>query len=309
MKSTEHAASPIALVVDAKANIGESPLWCAADSCVYWIDVKGPALYRTRHPDGQTERFGLPWEIGGFALEGKRGAPPQTALVALRLGLFRYRFDNGRLTPLAAAPFDPRTHRFNETGVDPAGRLWIGTMFDPPQGYDAEPEAGPIYSYTEQEGLKAHSVTSMTANGFAWSRTGDRFYFADTQQARVMRYPFQSGDGRLGGPELFAEIPEQAGKPDGAALDAQGYYWCALHGGGKLRRYSPQGELDREIALPVQNPTMPVFAGQDLEFLYVTSATHGKEEAGPEEGGLLRLDPGVRGLGLPGCGFGQGAGA
>lgn len=296
-------------VSDVKAEIGESPIWSAADASIYWIDVKGPALFRTSHLEGKTERFALPWDIGGFALEAELGQAPHAALVALRLGLFRYRFDDGRLEMLAEAPFDPRTHRFNETGVDPAGRLWLGVMFDPPEGLLCEKTKGPICSYTAEEGLRLHEVETLTPNGFAWNRGGDRFYVAHTKSGAIRRYRFDAGRGRISQGEDFAQIEAKTGRPDGAAMDAQGFYWCAVHGGGRLQRYSPEGQLDREIALPVDNPTMPVFAGEHLETLYVTSATHGKSNTKPQEGGLLRLNVGVRGQALGRLGFGRGIGA
>jgi sugar lactone lactonase YvrE len=54
----------------------------------------------------------------------------------------------------------------------------------------------------------------------------------------------------------FVQIPGALGLPDGAAVDSQGGYWCALHSGSRLRRYTAMGEVDRDIALPVSQPTM-----------------------------------------------------
>ena len=99
---------------------------------------------------------------------------------------------------------------------------------------------------------------------------------------------------------LFATIPETDGIPDGAALDTEGGYWCALHGGGKLRRFHPDGTVDRDIILPVSQPTMCSFGGPGMDELYVTSATDkltpGQRKDEPLAGALLRLWPGKQGV-------------
>ena len=104
----------------------------------------------------------------------------------------------------------------------------------------------------------------------------------------------------LGPKTLFASVPEADGLPDGAALDTEGGYWCALHGGGRLRRFHADGSMDRDIMLPVSQPTMCAFAGAALDTLYVTSAADklSPEQRGaePHAGALLRLRPGGRGI-------------
>jgi hypothetical protein len=90
-----------------------------------------------------------------------------------------------------------------------------------------------------------------------------------------------SGTGRAGpihGPlsnrRVFATIPEGLGFPDGAAIDSEGGYRCALHGGSKLRRFNSDGSVDHDVDLPVSQPTMCAFAGEGLATIYVTSASY-----------------------------------
>jgi sugar lactone lactonase YvrE len=137
----------------------------------------------------------------------------------------------------------------------------------------------------------------------AWSPDGRQFYLAHSEGQEVFTYAFDPASGRLGARNLFAQVPKALGLPDGAAVDSQGGYWCALHGGGRLRRYTATGAVDRDIALPVSQPTMCAFAGEALGMLYVTSAT---DKLTPEQrrreplaGALLRLRPGERGIVRP----------
>ena len=98
-------------------------------------------------------------------------------------------------------------------------------------------------------------------------------------------------------------VPPEFAIPEVASIDTERCYWSALHGGGKLRRFHPDGSIDRDIDLPVSQPTMPAFAGEGLATLYVTSASHQMSAEAkakePHAGGLFRLDAGRRGIARP----------
>ncbi len=278
----------IDLVVDAKAVIGESPIW--ADGFLYWIDVKAPALYRTEIATGSTEKWHLPSEIGGYALmdDGKG------VVAALRDGVFAINFASAEGELLCPAPYDPATHRFNESGCDPRGRLWLGTMFDPKPGVRSDPVPDYLYSFTLDGGLVRHDDCGVLFNGFAWRPGHSEFFTAHSREGRIYACEFDLDRGEIGEKRVFAEVPYQLGIPDGGAFDDEGFYWSAIHRGGRLHRYAPDGHLDEVIELPVQNPTKMAFCGADLATMCVASATHGKPGK-PHEGGLFRLRPGVRG--------------
>jgi sugar lactone lactonase YvrE len=279
------------LLVDAKATIGESPLWCAEESALYWIDVKAPALYRTDVDTRRTACWRLPSDVGGYALKPDASG----AILGLRTGIFALEFASGDLGKLCDPPFDPRTHRFNEGDCDPSGRLWLGTMFDPAPGAPSEPAQQDLYFFTPEGGLVAQSNFALLHNGFAWNRSGNELFLAHSYEGRIYACEFDVSRGQVGAKRIFAEIPKELGIPDGGTIDEEGFYWSAIHGGGRLHRYAPDGRLDLVVELPFAHPTMPAFGGRTLSDLYITSATHGKPGA-PQEGGVFRLRPGVAGL-------------
>ena len=112
----------IETVLDAHAVIGESPTWVADENALYWIDVKAPALHRYSPANGATRTWKVSSDIGGFAF-----LEDGDALVALRYGIHRLDLDNGSLTLLASAPFDPFQFRFNEAACDAYG-LCLGVV-------------------------------------------------------------------------------------------------------------------------------------------------------------------------------------
>lgn len=285
----------VEVVLDAKATIGESPTWCAAQAALYWIDVKQPALHCLDPASGAVRCWPVSSDIGAFALDEDLAG----AVVALRTGLFHLDFASGSQTLLAPPPFDPALHRFNEGACDSRGRFWLGVMFDPLVPGVCAPVAGSMHSYTRAGGLRAEPDAAELHNGMAWSADGRHFFVSHSQAGIVWSFA-AAGDGTIGDRRTFATIPGSDGIPDGAACDTDGGYWCALHGGGRLRRFTAEGAVDRDIALPVSQPTMCAFAGDDLDTMYVTSATQGlsaeQRRREPLAGALLRLHPNRRGV-------------
>ena len=181
----------------------------------------------------------------------------------------------------------------------PGGRFWIGVMFDPLHP-GAQPQKASLHSFTLEGGLRPEPDSAELHNGMAWSADGRRFYLSHSRSREILAYAFDAATGGLGERQLFARLPESLGLPDGAAVDTEGGYWCALHGAGRLRRYAADGTVDRDITLPVSEPTMCAFGGDALDELYVTSASDTldaeQRRRQPLAGAVLRLRPGERGI-------------
>lgn len=287
----------IETVLDAHAVIGESPTWVEHEAALYWIDVKAPALHRFVPAIRATRTWKVTSDLGGFALLADGGA-----LVALRYGIHRLDLDSGELTLLAPPPFDPLLFRFNEGACDVSGRFWVGVMFDPVEG-DPAPQAGRLHSYTLAGGLRAEPDAAELHNGMAWCGDGRTFFLSHSDSGEIFAFDYAPVDGNLYNRRLFATIPPELGIPDGAAIDAEGGYWCALHGGGKLRRFDAGGNIDLDVDLPVSQPTMCTFAGADLATMYVTSASdnmsQGQRQQEPLAGAMFRFSPSIRGISRP----------
>lgn len=283
--------SGLEVAVATRSIIGESPTWSAPEQALYWIDIKEPALHRYTLATGEIRTWPLTSDVGTFALCGDNAV-----IVALREGVYRLDLTTGLLNQLAPPPFDPSLFRFNEGICDHTGRFWVGVMFDPIDPARS-PGRGYLHSFTLEDGLRRENDTAELHNGMAISRDGTQFFVSHSNEKVILVFDFDAAAGTLGSCKEFARIQGDIGIPDGAAIDADGCYWCAIHGGGRLRRYTPTGMVDREILLPVSKPTMCAFGGENLETLYVTSASEGVGTDEPLAGAILRLKPGVKGIG------------
>ena len=278
--------------------LGESPTWWPEQGALWWTDIPGKALHRWRPAEARHDEWAFETEVGSLA-----PLPGGELLLALRGGIERFDPASGRRVPLAGAPYDQKELRFNDGKADPQGRFWVGSICDP-----REPPRAALYRWAGGR-LDRMAGEISVSNGLAWSPDGATMYWADTHSARVWAFDFDRDQGSLSRQRVFASFPRKqpgqdlatyGGRPDGAAVDAEGCYWLAMFEGQRVLRFSPAGELLREIALPTRCPTMPCFGGPDLKTLFITTARENRPAAElaaqPLAGCVLTMKVDVPGL-------------
>ena len=287
----------VRVAVAERSLVGESPMWHPREDVLYWCDIAGRRLNRFDPRRDALEHWDLETEPGCCAprLDG-------TLLLAMRDGLWRFDPRGGERKRLAAPPYDTLAERFNDGKCDPQGRFWVGTIHEP-----REPRAA-LYCF-DGAGLQRKAEGVTTSNGLAWSPDGRTMYWSDTRAHAIYAFDVDPGTGELSQRRIFASFParqpgqdldDYGGRPDGAAVDAEGCYWVAMFEGGRVLRLSPDGEVVREVLLPVRCATMPCFGGPDLKTMYITTARENRPacelERQPSAGCVLSLAVDVPGL-------------
>ena len=187
---------------------------------------------------------------------------------------------------------DRSVTRFNDGKPSPWGDFWAGTM--------PWAEGGPscaLYRLTPDGRVTELLDKVGLSNGLDWSDDRTRFYYADSMSGGVDVFACDPETGALGERSRFVTV--EAGTPDGLTLDADGCLWLAVFGTGEVRRYTPSGDLDTVIGLPVDQPTSIAFGGDDLSTLYITTARENLTPAQialqPHAGDIFACTPGVAG--------------
>lgn len=283
------------LFLDAGALLGESPRWSAFESRLYWVDIDACQIHRSDPATGDDEVMQLDQPVGCVAPRAAGGL-----VAALKDGCAL--IDDWGAAPRAFGPAvlaAKPEQRFNDGCVDAAGRLWVGSLTS-----DKANPAATLYRLDPDGALAAMAGGLTTSNGAAFSPDGRTFYHADTPTHAVRAYDVDPAVGTIGGGRIFHQFALGNGRPDGAAVDAEGCYWSALWDGWRIVRLSPAGELIRTIDLPVQRPTMIAFGGADLQTAFVTSAgknlTDDERQTQPHAGGIFTFRVDVPGLEQPG---------
>lgn len=246
------------------AEVGEAPFWDTESDSLFWIDVRLPALHRHDGAGCAIATWHLPEPIGAFAVlaDGRR------ALVAMASGLEMLDLRTGTLTPIMNPEPDRKTNRLNEGKVSPCGRYFVfGSMDD----RDYKQQTGALYCLSEDGALRTLVTELVVANGVAWSPDAGTLYFSDSRACQIWAARWNAGDGTISNRRVFAAPDETVGRPDGAAMDEDGYYWSAGVSAGCLNRFAPDGRLVDTIPLPVQAPTMPAFGSPGSGKMFVTS--------------------------------------
>lgn len=276
--------------------MGEGPVWSDAEQVLWWVDIIAPSLHRFDPATGADDVWVMPSKVGCIALcDGAK------LIVALETGFAVFDPASGSLAPIGG-PCPAKTGaRFNDGTVSPEGHFLVTTMQASP------PFDDPIQ--TVQALHRDFQVTELISglrigNGLAFSIDGRTLFVSDThpEDAAIWAFDWHPEEAQVSNRRLFFETTQIAGRPDGAAVDAEGFYWFAAVGGWQIVRLTPDGRLDRTVAVPVEKPSKLAFGGPDLSVAYVTSISAGlsagSEPDQPDAGGLFAVELGVRGFNM-----------
>jgi len=276
------AAPIVTRLIDTPLAVGESIVWDQQGQCLWFVDILAPAIFRLDPGSRALERWEMPAAIGslGLCADGR-------LVVALRTGVHLFDPQSGALEFLVHPEPDRPGNRLNDGKVGPDGCFWVGSMDD---RQDKEPVAA-LYRVTPG-GVSTKVADGLTvSNGLAWSADGRTMFHSDSRQRFIAAYDFDPRTGAMSHRRVLRTMTDTEGRPDGAACDAEGYYWSAGVSAGCLNRIAPDGAIDRRLALPAPAPTMPCFGGADLRTMFVTSL----QREGQDAGSVFALDVGVAG--------------
>lgn len=278
MKLDVQVASPT------RAEIGEGPIWDPRDETLLWIDMEPGRIHRFSPARGEDEQLDTGQPIGSIASRASGGL-----VVAMEEGFACLDDGSSDLRLVAAVEDDDPRTRMNDGKCDRHGRFWAGTA-------SLEPGAGGLYRLDPDYSVTRVLGDVTASNGLDWSPDDRRLYYVDTMSHGLDVFDFDLDGGLIGNRRRLVDIAPADGLPDGLTVDADGCIWLAVWGASEVRRYTPDGRLDRRIELPASQITSCAFGGTDLDVLYVTSAALDVAAAEPEAGALFQVRAGVQGL-------------
>ncbi|PCK09543.1 MAG: gluconolactonase [Alteromonadaceae bacterium] len=279
----------VELALDVKARLGECPRWDEQSQCLYWIDINAFQLHRFDPASGKNDTLTFGEEIGCFSLRADSGF-----VLAMRSGFFLIDGWDTDLKPICDPEAGLDKNRFNDGRCDARGRFVAGSYY-PPKDHDG----ANLWSLDQTLEAKQLEKGLLTSNGAAFSPDNRFFYLSDTPKHVIYRYDYDLELGAISNRQVFHQFPKGKGRPDGAAVDEEGFYWTALFEGGRIARLSPEGEIVQEITVPAKCPTMVAFGGEELKTLFITTVGDRPEEelkVYPNSGAIFKIDVDVAGL-------------
>ena len=290
-----HSPVTYSLISPACCETGESPVWVRQESALYWVDIPACTIYRWHAPTDQLLHWQMPEMVGSIA--------PCTSgrwIAAMESGIFEValQLDGTRsFEKLATVTHPTHPMRFNDGRCDRQGRFLASSMFNDTK---AGQSVGSLYRFGLHRQLTPLHRNLIVPNGLAFSPDGNTMYLADTHASRqtVWAFDYDKDEGVPHHQRVFVDMHQHLGRPDGAAVDAAGCYWVCASDAGLVSRFTPEGKLDRSIAVPTPKPAMCAFGGEDLDILFVTSLRRpgSTREEDPYAGRIFAFRPGVKGL-------------
>jgi len=276
------------LLLDLNCIIAEGPVWDEEKQALHFVDLLGNKLFT--FAEGNLDVMEFDQNIGCACLRETGGL-----IAGMQHGLFFVDPLRQTIQQIADPEADRPNNRFNDGKVDPAGRLWAGTMSkDLDTGYGSLSPEGKLYCMDADLTWKAKLEQVTLSNGLEWSPDGTKFYYIDTPTGVVQVFDFDVSTGEISNGRVAIRIPADMGNPDGMCGDSAGNLYIALWGGACVSAWNPEtGSLLDVIAVPAPNVTSCCFGGADMDELYITTASIGTDlDKHPHAGGIFRLKPG-----------------
>lgn len=278
------------LFIDCKNSLGEGPLWHDMRQEYFWFSIHDGELFNA---NSKGEILSS-WKFGEPATAAAIISKDELA-VAAASGLIRFNLNTGDKSLMTPIEADDQKSRTNDSRVGPGGGFWISTM----SRAEGTP-TGAVYHWRNGE-IRQIVQNIVCPNSTCFSPDGKIAYFTDTVTGKILKRSIDPETALPTGPfELFRDTNADPGHPDGSIVDAQGFVWNARYAGSCVIRYSPTGEIDRVVDVPVPNVTCPSLGGADLKTMFITTASQGMSaqelEANPNSGSIFKIEVDVPGL-------------
>ena len=281
----------VKIACETVAGIGEGAIWDYKNNRLLWIDTQGSVFIYTPS-DGKNKEIKVGKPVGTVV-----PCQQNSVIVALKDGIYELDLETEKLT-FICMPEKPAIegNKYNDGKCDANGRLWVGTM-----DTNTAPEKGGFYVVNGngeyQQVLKDVSVS----NGVCWSLDGKTMYYQDSPLKTISAFDFDLKNGTISEREEVVKVPKDMGDPDGNTIDATGMVWMANWGGACVSKWNPHtGQMLQKVDVPAYNVTSVAFGGENLEDLYITTASlympAEKESLYPDAGKLFVCKPGVKGI-------------
>lgn len=287
-------------IADASDRVGECPVWDVRAQRLWWVDIEGPFIRSTVLGQAEAvQSWRMPERVGCIALTSVQGQ----LIAAMETGIACVTLHAGGQVDtvwLAQIQHPAPGMRFNDGRCDASGRLWVGTMV---MDMSLASDQGGLYCLDERGLTGPHVSGLLTPNGLGMSPDGRTLYLSDSHPKvqKIWAFDLDAASGNLSNRRLFVDMGEWPGRPDGAAVDAQGRYWICGNDAGQIHAFDTKGQWIQSLSVPMPKPSMCAFGGPDLDQLLVTSIIPGQstEATRGSSGTVIVLQPGARGLPEP----------
>ena len=284
----------VELLLDCKNTLGEGITYSSVNNNLYWLDINNKSkLFKLNLSSNKSELFELPEIVTATSVKSN-----DELILASNNGLNLFTISSKKFERVLNIEDQLKLTRSNDGGSDAHGRFWLGTMqnnFDK-DGNDIpiNDNIGKLYKVDIDMNISVAEEGLGIPNTFVWSPNNTKFYFTDTLNGKILSYNFELESGELSNKKDFAQF--ERGHPDGSTIDTDGCIWNCRWGGSCIVRFTPTGEVDQIIEMPLKNITNCIFGGSDMKTLFITTAINKGENKNDLDGSLFAINLNYQGI-------------
>ena len=294
LKTTNKQNGPIKkaeLLYQVRAQLGEGAFWDAINNRLFWVDIEGKELHIFDPKTRIDKLIAMPSRIGTVVPVSEN-----EVLAALEDGIYLVDLNSKKLVLFSDLEATITENRFNDGKCDPSGNLWVGSMH-----LNQEQGKAKLYKIDGLGNATAMIDQVTISNGIVWTSDKKTMYYIDTPTKQIKAYDFDMNTQTISNERVAVEVPEELGFPDGMTIDENDHLWVGMWNGNAVLCFDPKtGEVVDKIEVPAHNVTSCAFGGENLDILYITTAsldmTDQEKKAFPLAGSLFMVKPGVKGV-------------
>jgi sugar lactone lactonase YvrE len=276
-----------------RTTLGEGPLWDGGK--LHYVDIVAGEVHRH---DFATQAHDVisTGEPVGFAVLDREGR----VIAGLgNGGIYRLEFVSAHQELLAGPCRDNPDNIANDGKCDRVGRLWAGTK----NKSEKPPWTGSLGRFDSGPRLTEVVYPVNVSNGIAWSPDNTKMYYNDSTD-KIWRFDYDLNTGAATNRQVFVDLPDTGGIPDGMTIDAEGLLYVAKWGGSRIDVYrDDNGRGVRVVSIEVPTAlqtSSAAFGGDDLKTLFITTAamnlTPEQQTKYPDSGRIFAVERSVPGI-------------
>ena len=267
--------------------LGEGTLWVPFLNSIFFVDIKKRKILILNTKTNKKKILKVDKEIG-FISHIKKNI----FILGLKSELRIVNLNNLKTIYSIDIELDKANNRINDGKIDPAGRLWFGTM----DNFEKK-QSGALYCLDKD--LKLHKVDQnyFTTNGPAFLDKNN-FYHTDSRK-RVI-YKVKINDKlKILKKSIFLKFNKLDGSPDGMTTDIRNNLWVCHYRGARISVYNLKGNKIHQISLPAKNITNCTFGASSYDELFISTALKGMKakeiKKYPLSGSLFKVKTNLKG--------------
>nr|XP_046912682.1 putative sugar lactone lactonase YvrE [Dermatophagoides farinae] len=276
------------------SDLGEGPHWNDQNQQLYYVDAFAGYVHRycpRLNLDVKINLGDLVTIIIPIANDTNH------FLISLRNKIIKFNWIRETFDVIAECAAEHNgKERFNDGKIDAAGRLWIGTVLEGPDGVIKS--GGSLYRFNV-DNLKFIKMTEnfTISNGMAWNHNNTLMYFNDSEDRKIWLFDFDLHKGTINNRRIFLDLDKHSNSfksdeyPDGMTIDSDDYIWTSMYNGGRIVRIDPQTrQVMMSISIPALRTTSLTFGGENLNEIFVTTgADTNEQEKYPMAGKIFKI--------------------